>query len=410
MMKLATLLLAFLAADDTDRIWNWRGPARDGHSPDTGLLKEWPAGGPPLAWKATGIGKGYSSVSLAGDRLLTMGEIDGKTHLIAMNAADGKLLWKIGMGAPGGSHGGGPRSTPSTDGKIVVALAQHGELICADLADGRVVWSKHLVKDFGGREPGWSYSESPLLDGDRVVCKAGGRQGTVVALSKSDGGKLWQSPPFPESPDAKEKDPVDYSSTVPAEFGGVRQYVALTQKTVAGIACDTGKILWTGGHPGKTAVCTTPVCRDGIVFVTSDYGVGSSAFKIGKTGDTWQADKLYFSGEMKNHHGGVTLVGDHLYGTSGGLKCVEFKTGKTAWQDRSVGKGSVAYVDGHLIVRSERGPIALVEATSTGYKEKGRFDQPERSKENAWPHPVIFGGRMYIRDQDVLLCYDVKGK
>jgi outer membrane protein assembly factor BamB len=412
-MKIAALVLAAvgLSGGDTaeDKIWNWRGPNRDGLSPDTGLLKEWPAGGPPLAWKATGIGRGYSSVSVAGDRLLTMGDVDRKAHVLCLSAADGKLLWKSEVGRPGD----GPRCTPATDGKIVVALAQHGELVCADLADGRVLWTKHLVKDFGGEEPPWMYCESPLLDGQRVVCKAGGRkdpQGTVVALDKSTGEKIWQSRAFPESSDPKERNTVDHSSIITVELAGVRQYVVLTKRTVAGLRPETGEILWTAEHPGRTAVCTTPLGRDGIVFVTSDYGVGSNAFRIVKSGEGLKAEKIYFTGDIKNHHGGITLVGDHVYGTGGDLRCVDFKTGKLVWKDKSVGKGSIAYADGHFVVRSEKGPIALVEATPAGYKEKGRFDQPDRSKQESWPHPVIFGGRMYIRDQDVLLCYDVKAK
>ncbi len=383
--------------------WNqWRGPNRDGISPDTGLLKQWPPAGPPLAWKAAGIGGGYSGVSFSGDRLFTMGELDGKNKLIALNLSDGKILWTAEVGPTGNNRGPGPRSTPATDGTLVFALGQFGDLVCAEAATGKERWRKDL-KGFGGRVPGWHYSESPLLDGDRVVVTPGGSGGTVLALNKSTGETIWQSAEF--------KDGAQYASLVPAEIGGQRQYLILTMASVAGIAAKDGKLLWRADRPGRTAVCTTPVYRDGLLFVSSAYGVGCNAFSITAQGGAFKAEQIYSGQQMENHHGGVILLGDHLYATDNrSLKCIELKTGKVVWEDRCVGKGSVAYADGHLVVRSEGGPIALVKATPSEYRELGRFNQPDRSRERSWPHPVIFGGKLYIRDQDILLCFDVKAK
>jgi outer membrane protein assembly factor BamB len=413
-MRLGILILSLVLArqggqpgEPKSLDWHqWRGPQRDGLSPDRGLLKQWPGGGPPLAWKATGMGRGYSSVSVLGDRLFTMGEAGGKSNLLALNPADGKVLWKVEIGAPGGNRGEGPRGTPATDGTLVFALGQCGELVCAEAATGKIRWQKSLESDFGGRRPNWFWSESPLLDGDRVLCTPGGNGGAVVCLNKETGATVWRSPAL--------RGDAHYSSLVPVEIGGVRQYIVLTQKTVAGIAAADGKVLWRGDHRGTTAVCATPVYRDGIVMVTSAYGVGCDAYRITAAGGQFKAEQVYTGMQMENHHGGVIVVGDYAYGLSGHrratLKCLELKTGKTVWESDSVGKGSVAYADGHLVVRSENGPIALVEATPTGYKERGRFSQPDRSREPSWPHPVIFGGKLYVRDQDVLLCYDVKAK
>ena len=400
---------AFSAGDAPDSDWNqWRGPKRDGLSPDTGLLKAWPAGGPPLAWKATGLGSGFSSVSVHGDHIFTMGDVGENCTLLSLNKSDGKISWSANVGKAGGTdrQRPGTRCTPATDGELVFALGQFGELVCANATTGKEVWRKNMSTDFGGKAPHWDYSESPLLDGDLVLCTPGGSKGAVVALKKASGETVWQS--------SELTDAAAYASLVPVEIGGTRQYLVLTAASVAGIGAVDGKLLWRADRAGKTAVIPTPVYKDGIVCVTSGYGVGCNAFKITAADGKFKAEEIYSHKEMINHHGGILLVGDHVYelDDKGGLKCFEFKTGKRVWDNPSVGKGSIAYADGHLICRSERGngTIALVEASPEGYKETGRFDQPERSKASSWPHPVIIGGKLYIRDQDNLFCYDVKAK
>jgi outer membrane protein assembly factor BamB len=407
---LALLALPLMAAGPApDSDWSqWRGPKRDGLSPDTGLLKEWPAGGPPLAWKATGIGGGYSSVSVLGDTLYTMGDAGDTCNLLALSVADGKILWKSRVGeahTKGNQDWTGPRSSPAIDGKLIFALGPMGELVCYDTT-GKEKWRKHLHQDFGGQVGNWKYSESPLLDGDHVVVTPGGSKGSVVALKKETGETVWQSSGI--------TDKAEYPSLVPVEIGGVKQYLMLTQQSTAGIAAADGKVLWRTDRPGKTAVIPTPVYKDGFVFVASGYGVGCNLFKVTADGGAFKAEEVYSGKQIINHHGGVILVGDHLYelDDKNVMKCVEFKTGRVAWEDKSVGKGSIAYADGNFVVRSEKGPgtVALVAASPEGYKEHGRFDQPDRSKKNAWPHPVIIGGKLYLRDQDVLLCYDLKAK
>ncbi|MHC4514335.1 MAG: PQQ-binding-like beta-propeller repeat protein [Planctomycetota bacterium] len=387
--------------------WNqWRGPNRDGLSPDTGLLKKWPEDGPPLAWQTTDLGLGFSSVSFAGKHIYTMGDVDDAALLFSLRATDGKIEWSAKVGKPGGARNPGPRSTPSTDGKLVFGLGHDGALVCVRAATGKVKWRCNLDKDFGGKMmSGWGFSESPLLDGDLLVCTPGGRNGAVIALKKTTGKVVWRCKQL--------TDAAAYSSLVIAEIGGVRQYIVLTGRSVAGINAKNGKLLWHADRPGRTAVCTTPVYSDGYLFVTSGYNVGCNAFKITHKNRKFEVEEVYSGKQMQSHHGGVVLVGDHVYGLGRrNLKCIELKTGDVIWEKRSVGKGSIAYADGHLVVRSERGSgaLALVEATPEGYREKGRFDQPERSEVPSWAHPVIFGGKLYIRDQDVLLCFDLKKK
>jgi outer membrane protein assembly factor BamB len=387
----------------------WRGPDRDDVSKETGLLKDWPKGGPPLAWKATGLGKGYSTVSIVGDRIFTIGDGDNSSQVVCLNRKDGKILWTSPLGKSGAVGWGdydGTRSTPATDGTLVFAVGQWGEFACYQASDGKEVWRKELIKDFGAPRPEWGFAESPLLDGEKVLMTPGGPQGAIVALNKKTGAVLWRSTEF--------KDPAHYSSIVKATIAGVPQYIQLTEQSLAAVAPDTGKLLWRTPRRGATAVIPTPIVVDDFVYVTSGYGTGCNLFKLTK-GAAFAVEQVYANKVMANHHGGVIRVGDYIYGHSDGKgwTCQAWKTGNAAWQEKSkLGKGSIAYADGRFYLREEegKGTVALIEATPAGYKEHGRFDPPDRSEKNSWAHPVIAGGKLYLRDQDVLLCYNVAGR
>jgi outer membrane protein assembly factor BamB len=403
--KLAALFIILLSTSALAIDWpQWRGPNRDNLSTETGLLKQWPKEGPPLLWKATGLGIGYSTVSVVGDRIYTMGDSSDSSYVRCISLADGKPIWSTKVGKPGGDHPG-TRCTPTVDGDMVYVLGQFGDLVAVTAADGKEVWRKSMKNDFAGKMmSGWGYAESPLVDGDKVLVTPGGNGGAIVALNKKDGGEIWRSKEFTDS--------AAYSSLVPAEIGGLKQYVQITGNSVVGIAPDSGKVLWKAPRKGKTAVVPTPIIKDDLVFVSSGYGVGCNLFQITKTGDSFSAKELYANTEMANHHGGLVLLGDYIYGHSDsqGWTCMELKTGKTMWKSGKLGKGSIAYADGHLYCRAQDGPgtIALIEATPTGWKETGRFDQPDRSRDNSWPQPVISNGKLFIRDHDTLLCYNIK--
>lgn len=382
--------------------WNqFRGPLRNAHSFDTGLLKQWPSNGPPLAWKATGLGVGFSSVCHSGNRVFTMGEADNKCFLIALSAADGKLLWKLPIGGPFTENQGGPgpRSTPATDGTLVFAMAPNGELACVRAADGRPVWQKNM-SSLGAQKPGFGFVESPFIDGNVLLVSPGG---TVVAMNKFNGGLFWKS--------KRLKGATDYSSLSVAEISRVRQYLVMTDKSVAGILAANGTLLWEVDYPGDRAVVPTPVYANGVVFVSAGYGVGGKGVKVTVAGGQIRAEEAYLLREFQIHHGGMVQVGDHVYGLNdqGVARCAEIATGKTVWTERSVGKGSIAYADGHLVCRGENGTVAWIEASPAGYKEKGRFNPPERSANKSWAHPVVSGKKLYLREQDVLFCYDLKG-
>ena len=405
----ATCTLLIFSSVAAPEDWpQWRGPGRDGISRETGLLQEWPAGGPNLLWKAKGLGASYSTVVLVGERIFTAGDKDGTAFVIALKRADGAPLWtaKLGKGGSVGWGGHeGPRGTPTVEGDLLFAISQFGELACFETATGNELWRKEFVKDFGGVRPEWGFSESPLVDGDNVVVTPGGSRGALVALNKKTGALVWRSEQF--------TDAAHYASIVVAEIAGVRQYIQLTAASVAGIAASDGKLLWRGARKGDVAVIPTPIYSDGMVYVTSGYGVGCNLFRITESKGKFSAAQVYANKVMANHHGGVIKLGEYVYGHSDskGWTCQDFRSGEAKWQDKEkLGKGSLAYADGRFYLREENKPgtVALIEATPDGYKEHGRFSPPERSTEQSWSHPVVAGGRLYLRDLDVLLCYDLK--
>ena len=403
----STLALALVNAIAAD--WpQWNGPNRDGKSPETGLLPAWPAGGPKLLWRAAGFGGGYSESSVVGDRLYTMGDKDKAGWVVCASADGGKILWATKVGAAGSPFMPefdypGPRCTPTVDGNLVFALDAWGELICLSSADGKEQWRKHLVKDFGGTPPTWGYSESPLVDGDLVIVTPGGPKGALVALNKKTGAIIWQSKAF--------TDPAHYSSIVPAVIEGTRQYLQLTTASVAGISAKDGAVLWKATRRGNNAVIPSPIVTGNEVYVTSGYNAGCNRFKVTKAGDKFSVTQMYANRVMVNQHGGVVQVGDYIYGycDNQGLVCQNAKTGSAVWTEgQKTKKGSVTYADGKLYCREEaNGTMILVDAVPGGYAEKGRFAQPSRAREQAWTHPVIANGKLYIRDQDLLLCYDI---
>ncbi|HXP63287.1 MAG TPA: PQQ-binding-like beta-propeller repeat protein [Dongiaceae bacterium] len=391
---------------------HFRGPNYNDISPETGLVQDWPAEGPPLVWKATGLGDGFAGVAVVGNRIYTAGDKGDSSFVLALNAADGRVVWsvKLGKGGPvgmGENDYKGPRGTPTIDGGRLYAVSQYGELVCLATADGKALWRKDYLKDFGGTMPTWGYSESALVDGERVVVTPGGADGSMVALDKQTGALLWRSKGFTDAP--------HYSTPLTAEIGGVRQYIQLTPQSVVGVAAADGKLLWRAARKGNVAVIPSPIYRDGLVYVTSGYGAGCNLFKITAAGGQFSAEQVYANKVMSNHHGGVILIGNYLYGYADGKgwTCQDFGTGEAKWQDKNqFGKGSLVSADGRLYLRQEDNPgaLALIEASPEGYHEHGRFNQPSRSSQKSWPHPVIAGAKLYVRDQDVLLCYDVKAK
>lgn len=538
----------------------WQGPDRTAHSKETGLLQEWPKNGPPLAWKSKGLGGGDSTPSVAAGRIYGMSHRGNDEFVWALSEKDGNEIWAARIASahpttwPQSKEG--PSATPTVDGDRLYVMGLAGNVACLQVADGKVVWQRSLVADFKARSPMWNFRESPLVDGDKVICTPGGEETTMVALNKLTGETIWKTlvpdrvagggtpnrSPSGNRPSVMQTDPVlsildtnqdkeisanemaaapvallkldknqdgkisedevtaggardgqqggqrrrrgpgimrmmkansaldadesgtmeegeiknaaaalkkldvnhdgklteeeagmksmgpqntgsAYSSAIAIDFGGQRQYVQLLAMTVAGVSAADGKLLWRYDKPANSMRIniSTPIYHDGQVFAASAYGAGGGMARLVKkeTGE-FTAEEAWFSKSMENHHGGVILHDGALFGANGGngggyLACLDFKTGEVLWNEkdsdkRRVTKGSVAFADGRIYYRTEEGPVVLIEPSRKEYVERGRFDQPERTDKPAWAHPVVANGRLYIRDQDTLFCYDVKAK
>ena len=401
---LATAVLTatpLLSADWPQR----RGAGRVGHSPDTSILAPWPKSGPKQAWVFKDAGIGYSSFSIVGTRLFTMGARQESEQVICLDATTGKELWATSLGPVYENNwGDGPRSTPTVDGDHLYALSATGILACLNIKDGTEVWKVDVVKSLGGELQGWGYTESVLIDGDHVICTPGGQQGTMAALHKKTGAVVWQS--------SKLKGPAQYSSPIRIEVNGQPQYAQLLMNKVVGIAPKDGALLWETSFPGRVAVIPTLVFHDNSVYATAGYGTGCQMIKL----DGAEPEVVYEEKSITNHHGGVIVVDGKIYGHSdkGGWTCQDFLTGKIEWQDESLGKGTCTYAAGHLICVDENdGTVVLATAKPDKWQEISRFKlAPQtslRKKEGRiWSHPVVVNGRLYLRDQDLIFCYNVQ--
>ncbi|MHC4404252.1 MAG: outer membrane protein assembly factor BamB family protein [Planctomycetota bacterium] len=384
----------------------FRGPHRDGICQESGLLKAWPEEGPKLLWSTRELGAGFSGPAIVGNMLYTMGERDGAEWVIALNCAEkGQVVWATPIGPVRHNGGGqpGPRSTPAVHRGKVYTLGINGDLVCLDAMTGQGIWHHNVVTDYGGEIPKWGYSESVLIDGRWLLCTPGGAQATVIALWRLNGEKVWVCPAG---------DAAAYSSIIKVSIAEQKQYVQFTEKGVIAVRERGGRLLWRYDKPAnETANVATPLWYGQTVFAASGYGKGGGCVwaKMTPQGE-FAAEEMYFTKEMQNHHGGMILWDEHVYGCNNPdvLTCLEYKTGKTKWTDKTSGKCSLLFADGMLIARSEKGPISLVEATSEAFRLRGRFDQPYRTRRPAWSHPVISGGRLFIRDQSLLLCYDLR--
>ena len=402
-----------LAADEKSADWpQFRGPHRDDISADKGLLKAWPKDGPPEVWHCKEIGIGFSSVSVVGTQIFTMGDVKDDCYLFAIDRAKGEILWKTQVGKKGGNYAG-PRCTPTVDGDSVFGLGQFGDLVCLSVKDGSEIWRKSLEKDFGGKKGGWQYTESPLVDGEKLVLTPGGKDATMIALNKKDGSPIWKGI-------VPGGDTAGYSSIVAAKIGGTDQYVQLMANGLVGFSADKGELLWRFGTKNdrfgsNTANIPTPIVKGDQVFASAGYGRGGALVTISSAGGKFEVKEEYWNKKLNNKHGGIVSVGDYLFGDSddsGRPWCADFKTGIVKWTREKDSKGggsaSMTYADGKLYIRYANGWVSLVDPKEK-YNEISTFKIPNGTND-CWAHPVVVGGKMYIREKDVLWCYDVKAK
>jgi outer membrane protein assembly factor BamB len=390
----------------------WRGPLRDGQAAESGLLGSWPKEGPKLAWHVENIGAGYSTPAVVGDRIyLVSNEGLENEFALALSAKDGSQIWKAKVGQVGNPKQQpsypAARSTPTVDGNRIYVLGSDGDLVCVS-DKGEERWRRQLRKDFGGKPGEWAYSESPLVDGDAVICTPGGSNATLVALNKANGEVIWKCA-------LAEGDDASYSSVITFTASGVKQYVQFLQKGLVGVDAKTGKQLWRyeKSAKGSPAVVITPLASDGVIY-SGAFRAGGALVKPVKQGDTWTAEEVYFAAKLPTGLGGVVRSGNWLFGSSGQtVMCVDFKSGEIKWEERALGPAAWLVADGRIYLHAETGDVALVEPSAEGFREKGKFTPPNLPKrmnqmEKAWTYPVVADGRLYIRDANMLYCYDVR--
>jgi outer membrane protein assembly factor BamB len=403
-LGLAVVLLtgAALAGDSPQ----FRGPNRDGIYSEQGLLKTWPEGGPAVAWVAKGIGNGYSSIAVAGDKIYASGMGADETGFVSVLSLDGKVEKTIPYGKETtNDQAPGPRSTPTLDGKHLYIMSGLGVVYCIDLDKGGVLWNVDVLKKFGGENNTWTLAESLLVDGDRVICKPGGVEGGIVALNKLTGETVWAAKGI--------EDKASYCSPAIVTHNGHRILLTETETLVVGVNPDNGALLWT--HPHKTEYnihAVTPIYSNGLVYYSGGYGSGGGALELSPDGAAvtlkWEDKKL----DCQHH--GVVLVDGYLYGTghkTNQLVCLEMATGKVMWQSKEVKQGNVIYADGMLYVYEgpKSGLVGLVKVSPEGMELAGRFTVTEGNDKH-WAHPVIAGGRLYIRHGDALIAYTIASK
>ena len=412
-ITMAIFAMTAMGANGQD--WpQWRGPDRNGIYKQNGLHLDWSQKKPPLLWTFREAGSGYSASTIAGTTLYCQGAGEGSDFAFALDTKNGNLKWKQNLGPEHvafQNRGNGPRGSITVDGDKLYLIRGGGQIHCLSAADGKMIWQHDFNADFGGvLMSGWGFSESPLVDENLVICAPGSSEGSIMAFDKNSGAVVWKA--------AELTDKCTYSSPVVATIEGVRQYVVLTEKCIAGLAAKDGALLWKVDAPGfRTAVISTPIIIENSVYVTTGYNFGCILIRLSKSGNTFETETVYANKNMTNHHGGVMLIDGYIYGFSetAGWACQDVKTGENVWTHRSreAGKGSLIAVNDRLILFDMSvGVLTLVAASPDGWKEFGNMPIPERTKivtmdNHVWTHPVVAHGKLYVRDHDILFCFDL---
>ncbi len=382
----------------------FHGPDGQNRSTETGLLKEWPKSGPRLIWTAEGIGEGFSSVTLGGGLIYTDGNRDGKTVVTAIDL-DGRIKWQKPNGPAWTTDRPGTRGTPTFDSGRVYCESPLGEVVCLDAKTGDKVWDLNILKEFEGRNITWALAESVLVDGDRLICCPGGKKGAVVALDKTTGKTVWASKSTGNT--------ASYASPMLAQQDGLRMVLTMNAKSLIGVNADDGELLFEFPHETRYDVnAFSPLYHDGRIFVSTGYGSGSVQVKVKVDGKKASVEKAWANKELDNHHGGVLLVDGSLYGSSarGKWMCLDWKTGETKYKADGVGKGSLTWADGMLYCYSENRKMGLVKASPEKHEVVSQFEVPSGGEGPSWAHPVVCGGRLYLRHSNKLYAYDIKSR
>jgi len=401
---LSVCLAGNLAAADWPQ---WRGPDRTNVSKETGLAAEWPKDGPPLAWKAIGLGEGVAPVSVAGGRVFTTGNVDGEVVCFALAEKDGKERWKAKLG-PAAKESSLMRwlaqAAPTVDDERVYVVTSNGDYVCLAADTGKTMWRKHFVKDFEGKKGVWGYCDYPLVDGENLILTPGGAKNTMLAVNRKTGDTVW-SCSLPGG------DTAAHSVVVAAEITGVRQYINHLGRLMIGVSAKDGKLLWsTDTFQTRIAATHSPIIRDNTVFYASGYGVGHALLKIEKTGGAWTVEDVYRmrTAQYVPWLGSSTRFGEQVLVTnSTGLISLDWKTGEAKW-DARIGRCMYTIADEKLFIRTQKGQLILATAEMSGCRKISEFTPHTDQGQPAWTYPVVSNGRMYIRDYESLYAYDVR--
>jgi outer membrane protein assembly factor BamB len=412
---LAVSLSSVQAVEPTKDSWpQWGGPSRDHKSLTTGLKQEWPTGGPALLWKMDTAGMGYSSLAVSEGRGYSQGSQDGENFVFCIDVTSGKEIWRVESGAAGKGYntgwGAGPRGTPTVVNDRVVVLDDAGNCCCLRKDNGQTVWKVNLISDLGGSMPKWGFSESPLVDGQRVVI-CPGEKNFLTALDLKTGEVVLRSTGYEAAP--------HYVSVIKHSVGGVEAYTTACGKGLVSFAVDDGRVLWTNSFTGAgTATIPTPIVKDNLVYHTAGYDTGCVLMKLTADGKNVTAEQVWANKNQGNHHGGIVLVNDNVFGfkSKAGWVCQDLATGAVKWESRVAKEtgASVAYADGRLYVYgASTGNCYLVEPSASEWSVKGQLALPAKSQLNRgkgeiWTHPVIAEGKLFLRDLDLLYAFDIK--
>jgi outer membrane protein assembly factor BamB len=402
---IAILLASHLIAAD----WlTFRGSDGSGKSPDTGLLKKWNDSGPKLLWSINFIGAGYSGVSVSGYKIYISGNAGTQSTVFCLDK-DGKEIWKKDNGPAHTGRYPGTRGTPTIDSDFVYDISPLGEVACYDAKTGSKKWSRNIIKDYGTKVPQWEIGHSLIVDGDNLISLLGGAKHSAIAMDKRTGKTVWEAPPAPNGA------PSGHTTPYLFDFEGVRVVIVMSDLSVEGLDAKTGKKHFSIPWKNRTETnCTMPIYRDGHLFMTTGYGFGAKLFKLAKNAEgIITPTEVWFEQRFDNHHGGVILVDDHVYGTThnGSWASINFMTGEVGYLSRAAGKGSVHYADGLLYGLTENDKtVLLIKPEPKEFVLLGKFELPNEAEGPSWAHPVVVNGRLYLRHGTYLYCYDVKAE
>ena len=414
MKHIVPLILAITAASASAADWpQFHGPNRDNKSTDTGLLKTWPEGGPSRIWEAAGIGEGYSTVAIVGERIYTTGAIDGDCVITALDM-EGNKVWTRKNGKAWDRSYPGTRSTPTITDGLLYHLSGIGNLICLQADSGEVVWSVNILEEFNGRNITWGLAESPLVIGDQVICTPGGENVSMVALNRKTGKVAWKCTGAGDKP--------GYASPILVEHDGLKQIVTTMSESIVGVRASDGKLLWR--YPHKVYAdenITTPLFHDGCLIVSGCVRKGTTSLQLQVSGNDCSVQMRWHNKKLDNKQGGIVLLSGRLYGYAetqvryGPWMCIDFESGETIFQSAPLEStykyknGCLTYADGLFYLYADNGKMALVKPVDSGFELTGKLEIDDPGERPTWAHPVVFGGRLYVRYGDKLGVYHVAG-